>query len=127
MENCLDEIGGNRFSGTILNQAILSEYNAGELLEVTGAGPVNFSYKHDNARCKAGRTGTLCSNTRNYRSERTGKRKIANPTRKGDMARKHRPADNSIYRAFQVVKPNCHQALKFRRIEVKGKPLAGQV
>ena len=128
MENCLDEIGGNRFSRDNIKPGYIVRIQRWGIVEVTGAGPVNFSYKHDltpNHKDWPGQE-PYAAILEIIEAKEPVKEKIANPYKEGDILCKHRPADNSIYRAFQVVKTTA-TGIKIRPIEVKeGKPLAGQ-
>jgi hypothetical protein len=125
MENCLDEIGGIAFSQENVKPGYIVRMIRWGKCEIISAGPVNVTFKILNGGAAGG-----CL-TEPYAAiseilEVKESPKVENPFKEGDILCKHRLADNSIYRAFQVVKVT-KTGVKIQQIEVKeGKPLAGQ-
>lgn len=125
MENCLDEIGGNKFNKDNIKVGYLVKIRRWGIVEVVGTGTVNFTYKMINE------TGNL----KNWISKdpyeaiieiveaKESKDDIVNPYKKGDILHSIRPADNSIFRAYQVVKAT-KKGVKIQQIAVEnGKPI----
>lgn len=128
MENCLDEIGGIRFSKENIKPGYIVKVRYSAHCEVISTGPVNITYKI----LTGGAAGMVLTAPYAEINEIVEARepekpaKIENPYKEGDILCKHRPADNSIYRAFQVVRVT-KTGVKIQRIEVEnGKPIANQ-
>jgi len=124
MENCLDEIGGNKFSKDNIKPGYIVKVRGSGRCEVVSVGPVNIAYKI----LDGGAAGMVLSEAYAAIVEiieaKDSKEIIENPFKDGDILCKLRPADNSIYRAFQVVKVT-KTGVKIQRIEVEnGKPIA---
>jgi hypothetical protein len=127
MENCLDEIGGNKFSKDNIKPGYIVKVKYSDRCEILTTGPVNITYRILSGGA-AGMvlTAPYAAIKEIIEAKEPVKEKIINPFKEGDILCKHRPADDSIYRAFQVVKTTA-TGVKIRPIEVKeGKPLAGQ-
>lgn len=125
MENCLDEIGGNRFNKDNIKVGYLVKVKRWGIVEVTGTGTVNFTYKMINE------TGNLKDWISKDPYEaiieiveaKESKDDIVNPYVKGDILHSTRPGDNSVFRAYQVIKVT-KKGVKIQQIAVEnGKPI----
>lgn len=127
MENCLDEIGGNRFSKENIKPGYIVKMIRWGRCEILSAGPVNITFKILDGGAGGGvLTEAYAAIAEIIKEKEPVKAVIVNPYKEGDILCKHRPADNSIYRAFQVVKVT-KTGVKIRGIEVEnGKPIANQ-
>jgi len=127
MENCLDEIGGNRFSKDNIKPGYIVKLARWGNVEVTGTGPVNFTYKHDlgpNHKDWPGQEAYAA--ILEIVEAKEIKEALENPFKEGDILCKHRPADDSIYKAYQVIKVTA-TGVKIQQIAIEsGKPLPGQ-
>ena len=106
---------------------IVSVRRSGRRCEVISAGPVNITYKIlDGGAAGMVLTEAYAAIIEIIEAKEPLKTEITNPFKEGDILCKHLPADDSIYRAFQVVKVT-KTGVKIQRIEVEnGKPIANQ-
>ena len=127
MENCLDEIGGIGFSKENIKPGYIVTIRGSRRCEILSAGPVNVTYKIlEGGAAGMVLTAPYAEITELVEAKEPPKTEIINPYKEGDILCKHRPADNSIYGAFQVVKVT-KTGVKIQRIEVEnGKPISGQ-
>jgi hypothetical protein len=125
-QNAIDEIGGNRFSKDNIKVGYIVKVPRWGNVEVTGTGPVNFTYKHDlgpNHKDWPGQEPYAAIIEIIEAKEQTKEQNIDNPFKVGDILCAHRPADSSIYRAYQVVK-TTKTGVKIQRIAIEnGEPI----
>jgi len=123
LENKFEETGGDTFSKENIKKGYIVEINGGPC-EVLSAGPVNVKYKI----LEGGAKGFVLSGpypiiTKIIEAKETKKPETENLYNKGDILCAHRPADKSIYRAYQVIK-TTKTGVRIREITVKdGKPV----
>jgi hypothetical protein len=101
MENCLEEIGGNRFSQENIKPGYIVKMRRWGRCEIITAGPVNVTFKI------LDRSGGVLREPYAAIAEIIAAKETTpgrNPFTVGDIVCSHRPADNSIIRAYQVVK-----------------------
>lgn len=126
MENCLDAIGGNKFSKDNIKPGYIVRMIRWGRCEIISTGPVNVTFKILDGGASGGVLTEAYAAIAEIIEAKEVENKIENPFKEGDILCKHRPADNSIYRAFQVVKVT-KTGVKIQRIEVEnGKPIANQ-
>jgi len=127
MENCLDAIGGVPFSQGNIKPGYIVKIQRSGRCEIVSAGPVNVTYKIlEGGAAGMVLTAPYAEITELVEAKEPPKTEIINPYKEGDILCKHRPADNSIYGAFQVVKVT-KTGVKIQRIEVEnGKPIPGK-
>jgi hypothetical protein len=126
MENCLDAIGGNKFSKDNIKPGYIVRMIRWGRCEIISTGPVNVTFKILDGGASGGVLTEAYAAIAEIIEAKEVENKIENPFKEGDILCKHRPADNSIYQAYQVVKVT-KTGVKIQQIEVKeGKPLAGQ-
>jgi len=125
MENCLDEIGGVPFSQENIKPGYIVKMRRWGRCEITSAGPVNVTFKI----LDGGAAGGCLTEPYAAVSEIIAVKevpKVENPFKEGDILTKNRPGDDSIYRAYQVVKVT-KAGVKIQQIAVEnGKPIPGQ-
>lgn len=125
MENCLDEIGGVPFSQENIKPGYIVRMRRWGRCEITSAGPVKVTFKI----LDGGAAGGCLTEPYAAISEiitAKGSPKVENPFKEGDILTKNRPGDDSIYRAYQVVKVT-KAGVKIQQIAVEnGKPIPGQ-
>lgn len=125
-ENCLNELGGIQFSKENIKPGfIVNIKNSGRRCEIISAGPVNVTYKIlDGGAAGMVLTDSYAAIVEIIQAKESKKQNaIANPYKEGDVLCKHRPADNSVYQAFQVVK-TTKTGVKIQQIAVEnGKPI----
>jgi hypothetical protein len=127
MENCLDEIGGNKFSKENIKPGYIVKIRRWGNVLVTSTGPVNFSYK------MIFETGNLKdwpgqdpyeAIIEIVEAKEIKEEIIENPYKTGNILCAHRPGDNSIYKAYQVIKTTA-TGVKLQQIAVEnGLPVA---
>ena len=125
MENCLDEIGGVPFSQENIKPGYIVNIRRWGRCEILSAGPVNVTYKI----LDGGAAGGVLTDPYAAIAELIAVKevpKVENPFREGEILCKHRPGDDSIYKAYQVVKVTA-TGVKIQEIAVEdGKPIPGQ-
>lgn len=124
MENCLDEIGGIAFSQENIKPGYIVKMRRWGRCEITSAGPVNVTFKI----LDGGAAGGCLTEPYAAVSEIIAVKevpKVENPFKEGDILTKNRPGDDSIYRAYQVVKVT-KTGVKIQQIAVEnGNPMPG--
>lgn len=126
MENCLDEIGGIAFSQENVKPGYIVRMIRWGRCEIISTGPVNVTFKILDGGASGGVLTEAYAAIAEIIEAKEVENKIENPFKEGDILCKHRPADNSIYRAYQVVKVT-KTGVKIQQIAVEnGKPLPGQ-
>jgi hypothetical protein len=125
MENCLDEIGGVPFSQENIKPGYIVKMRRWGRCEIISAGPVNVTFKILDGGAAGGcLTEPYAAVSKIIAVKEVPK--VENPFKVGDILCKHRPADDSIYRAYQVVKVTA-TGVKIQQIAVEnGKPIPGQ-
>jgi hypothetical protein len=120
-EDCMDKIGGVQFSKENIKVGYIVEMKRWGKCEVISAGPVNVTLKTPHGGCL----------TESYAAIEKiiavkEKPEIENPYKEGDILTLNRPADNSVYRAYQVVKATA-KGVSMQEIEIEnGIPQAGR-
>ncbi len=120
-EDCMDKIGGVQFSKENIKVGYIVEMKRWGKCEVISAGPVNVTFKTPYGGCL----------TESYAAIEKiiavkEKPEIENPYKEGDILTLNRPADNSVYRAYQVVKATA-KGVSMQEIEIEnGIPQAGR-
>lgn len=126
MENCLDEIGGIAFSQENVKPGYIVRMIRWGRCEIISTGPVNVTFKILDGGASGGVLTEAYAAIAEIIEAKEVENKIENPFKEGDILCKHRPADNSIYQAYQVVKVT-KTGVKIQQIAVEnGKPLPGQ-
>ena len=125
MENCLDEIGGNQFSQENIKPGYIVKMRRWGRCEIVTAGPVNVTFKI----LDGGAAGGVLTDPYAAIAEIIAEKElpqVENPFTVGDIVCSHRPAGNSIIRAYQVIKVT-KTGVKIQRIAVENnKPIPGQ-
>jgi hypothetical protein len=126
MENCLDKIGGIRFSKKNIKPGYIVNIR-GRCCEIISAGSVNIQYKIlEGGAAGMVLTAPYAAIAEIIEAKEPAKAELVNPFKEGDILCKHRPGDDSIYRAYQVVKVT-KTGVKIQQIAIEnGKPQAGQ-
>ena len=104
MENHLDEIGGNRYSKDNIKAGYIVNMKRWGRCEIVSAGPVNVTFKILDGGATGGILTDPYAAIQEIIEAKQVKETIENPYQKGDILYKSRPADDSIYQAYQVVK-----------------------
>jgi len=123
-EDCMSKIGGVQFSKDNIKVGYIVDMKRWGKCEVTGAGTVNITFKI----LTGGAAGSVL--TESYAAiekiiSTEPKPEIVNPYKEGDILTLNRPADNSVYRAYQVVKATA-KGVSIQEIEIEnGIPQAG--
>lgn len=127
MENCMDEIGGVRFSKENIKPGYIVIVKGSRRCEIMSAGPVNVTYKIlEGGAAGMVLTAPYAAIAEIIEAKEPAKAELVNPFKEGDILCKHRPVDDSIYRAYQVVKVT-KTGVKIQQIAIEnGKPQAGQ-
>lgn len=126
-ENCLNELGGIQFSKDNIKVGfIVNIKNSGRRCEIISAGPVNVTYKI----LDGGAAGMVLTDPYAAIVEiiqaKESKKAVENPYKENDILCKYRPADSSIYQAYQVVKTTT-TGVKIQQIAVEnGAPIANK-
>lgn len=124
--NCLDECGGIRFSPENIKVGYIVEIKRHDQVEIVSKGSVNFTYKILTGGA-AGMvlTAAYAEIVKIVKAE-NAKSEIVNPFAVGDILTLNRPADNSVYRAFQVLK-TTEKSIQIQEVEVvDGMPQSGK-
>lgn len=105
MQNCMDEIGGNKFSKENIKVGYIVNIKRWGKCEIVSAGPKNIQFKILTGGASGGiLTDPYVAIAEILEAKEVEEVKAENPFKINDIVCKHRPADNSIYKAFQVVK-----------------------
>jgi hypothetical protein len=103
MQNCMDEVGGFKFSKENIQVGYIVKIKSWGKCEIVSAGPKNISFKILEGGASGG-VLTECYAAITEVLEVKEQEKVNNPYQVGDVLCKHRPADDSIYKAYQVIK-----------------------
>lgn len=123
-EKCLDEIGGIQFSKDNIKVGYIVGMKRWGRCEILSAGPVNVSFKILDGGATGGCLTEPYAAIIEIVEAREVKETIVNPYKTGDILCKHRPADSSIYRAYQIIKTTA-TGVKLQEIAVeRGVPVA---
>jgi hypothetical protein len=126
MENKLEEIGGNQFSKDNIKVGFIVNMKRWGRCEIVSAGPVNVTFKILDGGAAGGFLTEPYAAILEVIAAKERSEKIRNPFAFGDILCKHRPADDSIYAAYQVIK-TTDTGVKLQEIEVSnGIPQAGK-
>lgn len=125
-EDCMNKLGGVRFSPSNVKPGYIVRIARWGRCEVISAGPKNIQYRI------AGRGSSGCCLTDSYAAieeileQHEQKPLLDNPYSEGDILTATRPGDNSVYRAWQVLKVTG-KSVQLREIAVQnGTPQPGQ-
>ncbi|MGE4284960.1 MAG: DUF3560 domain-containing protein [Clostridia bacterium] len=124
-ENTLDDLGGIQFSQDNIKVGYIVKVKNSGRCEIVSAGPVNVKYKIlDGGAAGMVLTDPYAAITEILAVKETPK--VVNPYQVGDILCKYRPAGNSIYKAYQVIKTTA-MGVKIQQIAVeKGVPVPGK-
>lgn len=124
-ENCLDEIGGIQFSKDNIKVGFIVKMKRWGRCEIVSAGSVNVTFKILDGGAAGGCLTEPYAAIAEILAVKEAA-KVVNPYRAGDILCKHRPADNSIYKAYQVIKAT-ETGVKIQQIAVEnGVPIPGR-
>ena len=125
LENCLSEIGGLQFSNKNIKPGYVVQIQKWGRCEIITAGTVNVTYKILDGGASGGvLTDPYAAIVKIIAVKEA--EKIVNPYNTGDILCMHRPADSSIYRAYQVIKVT-ETGVKLQQIKVEnGVPVANE-
>jgi len=120
-ENCLEELGGIQFSKDNIKVGYIVNMKHWGRCEILSVGPMNVKYKILTGGA-AGLGGTepyaAIVEIIEEKEVKESKQKIENPYKIGDILCKHRPANSSIYRAYQVINTTA-TGVKLQEIAVE--------
>jgi hypothetical protein len=126
MENCLDEIGGVPFSQENIKPGYIVKMRRWGRCEIISAGPVNVGFKILDGGAAGGCLTEPYAAIAEILEVKEVSQKVENPYKIGDILTKNRPADGSIYKAYQVIKVTA-TGVKIQQIAVENKkPVANQ-
>jgi chaperonin cofactor prefoldin len=124
-EDCMSKIGGVQFSQENIKVGYIVGVKHSGKCEIVSAGPVNIKYKI----LTGGAAGMVLTAAYAEIEKILAEKQVApvvNPYKDNDILCLHRPADDSIYRAFQVLKAT-DKSVQIQEIAVvAGVPQAGQ-
>jgi hypothetical protein len=122
-EKCLSDLGGVEFSKENIKVGYIVRLSTENHCEVVSAGSVNITYKILTGGAKGMiLTEPYAAITKIIEAKEI-KQGIENPYTTGDVLCSHRPADDSIFRAYQVIKTTA-SGVKLQRIRITdGKPI----
>jgi chaperonin cofactor prefoldin len=129
MENCLDEIGGNRFSKENIKPGYIVKMHRWGKCEIISTGPVNVKYKI----LEGGAAGMVLKDSYaaiveiiEAKEEKPEAAKIENPFKEGEILCGYSVSGSRILKAYQVVKVTA-TGVKIQQIKVEdNKPMPGQ-
>ncbi len=120
-EKCLNKMGGIAFSQENIKPGYIVRMIKWGRCEIISAGPVNVQFKTERGDCLTESYAAVAEIL-----DVKELPKVDNPFKEGDVLTKNRPADGSIYKAYQVVKTTA-TGVKIQQIVVEGgKPIPGQ-
>ena len=127
MQNCMDEIGGNKYNKNNIKVGYIVKIERWGKCEIVSTGAKNIKFKILEGGASGGiLTDPYAAITEILEAKEETKETIDNPYKIGDILCKCRPADGSIYKAFQVVKVT-KTGVKIMEIAVNnGEPLKDQ-
>jgi hypothetical protein len=126
-ESRLGELGGIGFSKESIKVGYIVDINhSGRRCEILSAGPVNVTYKILDGDAAGMVLTDPYTAIKEIIQVKEAAAKIPNPFKVGDILGKFRPADNSIYRAYQVIKVT-ETGVKIQQIEIENNlPITGK-
>jgi len=117
-EKCLKDIGGVQFSKENIKVGYIVNIKRWGKCEIVSTGPKNIQFKILEGGASGGiLTDPYAAIAEILEANEVKEVKAENPFKIGDIVCKHRPADNSIYRAYQVVK-TTEKSVTIQRIEI---------
>lgn len=123
MENCMDEIGGNKFSKDNVKVGYIVGMKRWGRCEILSAGPVNVTFKILDGGAAGGVLTDPYAAIVEIIEAKEATQGIKNPYKAGNILCAHRPADDSIYKAYQVIKATA-TGVRLQQIAVeKGIPI----
>jgi hypothetical protein len=126
MKNCLDEIGGNKYSKDNVKVGYIVKMRRWGRCEIVGTGPVNVTFRILDGGAAGGCLTEPYVAIAEILEAKEAKQNIENPYNVGDILCAHRPVNDSIYRAYQVVK-TTPAGVKLQQIAVEnGVPILGK-
>lgn len=125
LENCLADIGGLQFNNENIKPGYIVQMRSWGRCEIVTAGTVNVTFKILDGGAKGGVLTEPYAAIEKIIAEKEAE-KVINPYQEGDILCARRPADSSIYKAYQVIKTTA-TGVKLQQIKVEGgKPITGQ-
>lgn len=123
-EKCLAELGGIQFSKDNIKAGFIVNMKNWGRCEILSAGPVNVTFKILDGGASGGvLTDPYAAIKGILQVKEEIKEELVNPYKVDDILCKYRPADDSIYQAFQVVK-TTKKSVKIQQIAINnGKPV----
>jgi hypothetical protein len=116
-ENAMTEVDGNRFSQSNIRVGYIVQVQRWGRCEIVAAGPVNVTYKILDGGAAGGcLTDPYAAIVKIIAEKEVPK--VVNPFQVGEILCKHRSGDDSIYRAYQVVKVT-ETGVKIQQIAVE--------
>ncbi len=103
-ENCLAELGGIQFSKENIKVGYIVKMKRWGRCEIVSAGPVNVTFKILDGGAAGGYLTDPYAAIESIITVKETKVKIENPFKTGEVLCKYRPYDNSIYKAYQIIK-----------------------
>lgn len=125
MEDCISKLGGIKFSQDNIKVGYVVEMQRWGKCEIVSAGPKNVTFKILEGGARNGVLTESYAAIVKILAEKSAPA-IVNPYKADDVLCLYRPADDSIYRAFQVLKAT-EKSISIQEITVDhGIPQAGQ-
>jgi hypothetical protein len=125
LENCLEEIGGNKFSKDNIKVGYVVKMRRWGRCEIVGTGPVNVTFRILDGGAAGGCLTEPYAAIEAILQEKEAP-KIENPYKAGDILCHYSMGGNRIIRAYQVVKATA-KGVSMQEIEIEnGIPQAGQ-
>lgn len=122
MENCLDEIGGNKFSKDNIKPGYIVKVRRWGIVEVTGTGTVNFTYKHKVGSHEDWVSQDPYAAIIEIIEVKEKKEELTNPYKTGEVLYTQYHSGR-LYKCFQVLK-TTPKGVRIQEIEVQdGKPV----
>lgn len=104
-ENCLSELGGIQFSKENIKVGYIVKMKRWGRCEIISTGPVNVTFKILDGGAAGGYLTDPYAAIESIINKKEASNKIDNPFKVGEILCKYRPAaNNSIYKAYQVIK-----------------------
>lgn len=117
-EKHLEELGGVQFSKENIKAGYVVKVKRWGRVEVLSTGSVNITFKILDGGASGGCLTEPYAAIIEIIEAKETKKKIDNPYSIGDILCKHRPSDNSIYEAYQVIKVTA-TGVKLQQIAVE--------
>lgn len=124
LEDCLSELGGVQFSKENIKVGYIVKMKRYGKSEIVSAGSVNVTFKILDGGAAGMNLTKPYAAIEEIISVKENETKIDNPFTVGEVLCKHRPGDNSIYKAYQVIKVTS-TGVKIQQIAIEnGIPVA---